>query len=196
VAVNLTTTEATTNGYVIGWPTGARRPGTSNLNYVAGMNVPNMAIVPVGDGGKIDLYANAGSVELVADVVGYFGAGGAQLVAVHARRLLSTRDGIGTARRKLRGGTEIEVGVAGRGGVPAGATGAVLNVTAVNASTPTNIRVFPSGTKVPNASSLNVVPGGAVANLVLAKLGPRGKVRIFNAYGDVDVIADVTAYFV
>ena len=196
VAVNLTTTKATTNGYVTGWPTGQPRPGTSNLNYVAGLNVPNMAIIPVGAGGKIDLYVNAGSLELVADVVGYFGANGAQLVAVHGRRLLSTCDGIGATQRKLRGGSQIEVVVAGRGGVPTGATGAVLNVTAVNVSTPTNIRVFPSGTTVPNASSLNVVPGGAVANLVLAKLGTGGKVRIFNAYGEVDVIADVSAYFV
>ena len=155
-----------------------------------------MAIVPVGVDGRIELWVNAGAVELIADVVGYFGGSGGRLVAVHGRRLLSTATGSvrRSARSPLVGRSRSRV--AGRAGVPVGAIAALLNVTGVRASTSTNLRVYPSGTARPNASSLNVAPGGAVANLVLAKLGTGGRVRIFNAQGAIDVIADVTGYVV
>lgn len=44
---------------------------TSALNPVAGGTVANEITVPVGPEGKITLYNNAGSIQLVADLVGY-----------------------------------------------------------------------------------------------------------------------------
>ena len=58
------------------------------------------------------------------------------------------------------------------------------------------MRVYPSGTTRPNASSLNLEPAMAVANAVVAKLGSNGRIRVYNANGDVDVVADVTGYYV
>jgi hypothetical protein len=72
----------------------------------------------------------------------------------------------------------------------------VLNVTATNATANTSITSYPSGSGRPNASSLNVTAGQTTANLVLAKLGPDGAVRLFNENGAVDLLADVTGYFV
>ena len=50
------------------------RPTASNLNVVPGQTVPNMVIVPLGAGGQISLYNNAGSTHLVVDVLGWFPA--------------------------------------------------------------------------------------------------------------------------
>ena len=42
---------------------------------------------------------------------------------------------------------------------------------------------------------LNVARGRTIANLVLAKLGPDGRVALTNAAGDVHLIADVRGYY-
>ena len=53
VVLNITSTEASTaNGYVTVGPTGNLNTGTSNLNLQPGYNVPNLAIVKVGTGGR------------------------------------------------------------------------------------------------------------------------------------------------
>ena len=51
------------------------------------------------------------------------------------------------------------IGAAGECDVPATATGLVLNVTAVGATLPTFLTVYPAGAERPNASSLNPSPG-------------------------------------
>jgi hypothetical protein len=47
----------------------------------------------------------------------------------------------------------------------------------------------------PLASNLNWVPGQTVPNLVVVKLGPDGKVILFNSGGNVDVIVDVVGWY-
>jgi DNA-binding beta-propeller fold protein YncE len=70
--LNVTATEPTASSYVTVYPDGITRPVASNLNFTAGETVPNLVVVPVGADGQIDLYNNTGSVELVADLAGYF----------------------------------------------------------------------------------------------------------------------------
>jgi hypothetical protein len=53
-------------------PAGAPRPLASNLNVVAGQVIPNMVLARVGADGSVAIYNNSGSVDLVADVMGYF----------------------------------------------------------------------------------------------------------------------------
>src|SRR5205807_3541631 len=66
----------------------------------------------------------------------------------------------------------IYVQVAGKGNVPAtGASAAVLNVTATNPTSVGHLTVFPAGTQVPGASSLNFKAGQTVPNRVIAMLG-------------------------
>jgi len=44
------------------------------LNLGRGETRPNLVTVQVGAGGKVDLYNHAGSVNLIADVAGYYSA--------------------------------------------------------------------------------------------------------------------------
>ncbi len=49
-----------------------RRHLTSDLNWTAGLTVPNLVVVKVGADGKIDIYNLAGSTDVIADVVGWY----------------------------------------------------------------------------------------------------------------------------
>ena len=73
MVLNLTATEPTAESFVTAWPDGQARPLASNLNVLAGKTAPNLVVVKVGTGGKVDLYNNAGSTHLVADVAGWYG---------------------------------------------------------------------------------------------------------------------------
>ncbi|MCX2183304.1 N-acetylmuramoyl-L-alanine amidase [Streptomyces fradiae] len=53
------------------YPYGTARPAASNLNFVAGQTVPNGVVVPVKDG-KITFYNHSGTVDLIADVTGFY----------------------------------------------------------------------------------------------------------------------------
>jgi hypothetical protein len=45
----------------------------SDLNWVNGETVPNLVVVKLGSTGKIDLFNSVGSVNVVIDVVGWYG---------------------------------------------------------------------------------------------------------------------------
>jgi hypothetical protein len=85
----------------------------------------------------------------------------------------------------------IELPILGQAGVPASATAVLLNITTVNATAPSHLTIWPTGTARPLASSTNFVPGTTVPNAVTAKIGTGGKISIFNNIGAVDVLADV-----
>ena len=80
--------------------------------------------------------------------------------------------------------------------MPGGATAAVLNVTAVLPSQPTFVTVYPSGSPRPLASNLNAYTGDVVPNMVIARLGPDGAAMLYNAHGNVDLLADLVGYFI
>jgi len=78
--------------------------------------------------------------------------------------------------------------------LPADAVAVSLNVTAVNASAPTHLTVWPAG-PMPRASSLNPVPGEVAFNAVTVPL-VSGGFNVYNLEGSLDVIADVNGYYV
>ncbi len=90
VALNVTVTNPTLGSFLTVWPAGEARPTASNLNMVAGQTVPNMVIVPVGAGGKISIFNNGGTVDVIVDVLGWFPTGGGY-TGLSPARLLETR---------------------------------------------------------------------------------------------------------
>src|SRR5262249_12222098 len=120
------------------------------------------------------------------------GAAIAQFVGMVPARLLDTRGGAGTP---IGPAAAIHAPCSGQKGVPADAVAAVLNVTAVGATSPSYLTVWPTGIDRPTASSLNVAGGDVVPNLVIAKLGS-GSVDIYNNNGAVHCVVDVVGYFV
>ncbi|HEY4990616.1 MAG TPA: hypothetical protein VII33_00865, partial [Nakamurella sp.] len=73
VVLTVTVVAPTSPGHIIAYADGTTRPGTSNVNFPAAATVADLAVVPVGANGKIDLYnASAGPTPLIADVAGYY----------------------------------------------------------------------------------------------------------------------------
>lgn len=199
VALNVVATNASgPNSFLTVYPTGQPRPVASNINFVPGVSVPNLVIARVGTDGKVSMYNNLGSVNVAADVQGYFkgDATGAKYTPLVPARVLDTRNGTGGTSAPVGAGGTIELKVTEAGGVPAAGTTVVLNVTATNVSgSESFLTVWPSGTSRPVASNLNFIQGQTVPNLVIARVGEGGKIAIYNNVGNVDVVADTQGYF-
>jgi plastocyanin len=75
VVLNVTAVSPTSSSYLTAWPAGESQPNASNLNYRPGQVVPNLVVVKVGTGGLVSLFNELGQVHVIADVVGWFGAG-------------------------------------------------------------------------------------------------------------------------
>ena len=196
VVLNVTVDQPTSDGFLSVGPAGEAIPETSNLNFVAGLTVPNLVVCKVGDSGKVSFSAECESVHLIADVFGYFSdSGGSKVWTVRPDRLLDTRNGTGGPQQPVGPGNPVTLQVIGRGSVPPSATAVVLNVTATQVTATSFVTVWPTGTAMPDTSNLNMTAGGTAANLVITKLGPGGTVDIANAFGEAHLIADVTGYF-
>ena len=192
VVLNLTVTNTGSGGWLAAWPAGEALPLVSNLNYVPGQTVPNLAIVKVGAGGAVNLYSSGGPVDVIADVAGYFGDAGAGFATLPPARILDTRTGAGP----LAPGTARTLQVTGRGGVPAtGVSAVVLNVTVTGPATGGWLAAWPAGEALPLVSNLNYVPGQTVPNLVIVKVGAGGAVNLYSSGGPVDVVVDVAGWF-
>jgi hypothetical protein len=74
VALNVAVTGPTAPGNVICFPAGADLPSISTINYGIGRTRSDNAVVLLGPGGEIVVYANqaTGTVDVIIDVTGYF----------------------------------------------------------------------------------------------------------------------------
>ena len=74
VVVNVTATNGTDPTFLALYPDGLPNPGTANVLAGRGQTVPNLVMVGMGTG-MVTIYNQLGSVDVVADVAGYFTAG-------------------------------------------------------------------------------------------------------------------------
>jgi Tol biopolymer transport system component len=199
VVLNLTVTGTTSNTDIRAYPAGTPVPGASNLNAAQGQTVPNLVTVRIGTGGAISLYNSGGTVHLIADIAGYYtpDAAGSGFAALTPTRIADSRAGVGCVSNKIPAGGFCDLQITGANGVPADARAVVLNVTATGATASTDVRVYPTPTdgSVPEVSNLNVRKGQTAPNLVTVAIGAGGKVRMRNAAGAVDLIADLAGYY-
>src|SRR5262249_11145174 len=143
------------------WPAGLTMPVASNLNFVAGQTAANLVVAKVGDAGQVSIFNNAGSVEVIADVVGYYKpATGSVFTGITPTRVLDSRDGTGAFNSPWTGGQSRDLTVAGGSTpIPSNATAVVINLTGVNPSLATHITTWPTGQTMPVASTLNLPSG-------------------------------------
>ncbi len=205
VVVNVTATGATASTFITAWPSGAARPNASNLNVIVGQTIPNLVMVAPGPDGKISLFNNVGSTDLIVDVVGYFSSTPTFSPLVPAR-LLDTRSGQSTVDGQFVGqgavgsGGTLNLSVLGRGGVPSSGVGAVaLNVTAVTPTATGYITAWGTGTTSgnapPQAMDINFTAGSVIPSLVIVQVPANGKVSLYNSNGSTDLVVDVVGWF-
>ena len=82
VNINVTVANPSSSGALIVYPDGTTAPTTSDLNFAAQQNLANLDIVAaVGSNGKVDIYnRSGGTVDLIIDIAGYYGAGTSGMV--------------------------------------------------------------------------------------------------------------------
>jgi hypothetical protein len=72
VVMNATVTNGTAGSFVTIYPSGTALPNASNLNFGSGQTIPNLVVAQLSAGGATSIYNKNGSVDIIADTVGYF----------------------------------------------------------------------------------------------------------------------------
>jgi hypothetical protein len=193
VAMNVTVTQPTAAGDLSVLAGNGGTSSTSNLNFSAGETVPNLVTVQVLDGEVSFHNASNGTVQLVADLEGFYGPGGYGFEPKGPVRVLDTRNGTGAAKAPVGSEKVLKLNLSGK--VPAGTAAVVLNTTVTGPQKSGDLTVYPDSPTAPIASNLNFTAGETVANLVIVPLH-NGIADIDNhSDGSVNVVADLSGYF-
>ena len=142
--INLTVTEPQKSGHLTAYPDGAPGPNASNLNFSAGETVPNLVIVPLTNDVADIANASTGTVQMVADLEGYFSSGAPDsFVPISPTRELDAR----TTGGALAADKAITINILTDAGQTAAAM--VDNVTVTAPARYGNLIVYPAGQSRP-----------------------------------------------
>jgi alpha-tubulin suppressor-like RCC1 family protein len=191
VVFNLTATDVTRDTYITVFPSDLRQPLASNLSVAAGETRSNLVTVVLDPSRTVDLAEYASSVDLVADLAGYYSADstGSGYAPISPTRVIDTRAGSGPVGS---GGT-LTVDLSSY--VPAGTNAVTFNLTATNVTAATYVTAYPDGESRPLASNLNLAAGDTRPGLVTVALGADRKVDLYNFAGSLDLIVDLAGYY-
>jgi alpha-tubulin suppressor-like RCC1 family protein len=193
VTFNLTATNATASTFVTAWPAGTPLPTASNLNVPPGDTRPNLVTVAVGANRTVNLYNNGGTIDLIADLTGFYTPDfGAMFLPLSPTRVLDTRDGTGGTTGAVGAQQVVLLGLATR--APITSTAVVLNITGVDATAATYVSAYGTGAYT-NASNLNLSPGQTVPNAAVVALGDTRDIVLYNNSGSVHLVADMAGVF-
>ena len=200
--LEITATDTTASSFLTVYPEGTPRPTASNLNWAAGQSVSNCVIVPVSSSGQVTVFNGGGKADVVVDVSGYFSATAGEpanaslYIPLPPTRVLDTRAGSGKAGagETLDAGSSITQQIAGLNGIGGDATAVTANVTAANTTAGSYLTIYPGGTR-PLSSTLNWAAGQTIANLAVPTLSSSGELTAYNAFGQADLVMDVSGWF-
>jgi hypothetical protein len=192
VVVNLTATQASAAGFLTAFPCAATVPDTSNVNFTAGQDRANQAIVGLAADGSLCVFASV-ATHVIVDVTGVFaGSEGLSFGAAVGVRIADSRNGVGGWSTPLAAG---ETRVIANDRFLPGTRSVVVNVLATRAAAAGFLSVFPCDS-TPSTSSVNYGPGRDVANLVAMSIAlTDGRVCVF-ASAPTDVVVDLFGGFV
>jgi tripartite motif-containing protein 71 len=209
VVFNLTAISPTISTVLTAFAPSSGLPNASNLNVAAHAVLPNRVIVPVtcvSGTCSVSIWNSVGSVNIAVDVDGWYTTtSGATFTALATpARVCNTVTGTAACPKSpVARGQVLNIGVAGVDGIPSetGSAGSpvaiVANVTALSATAPTYVTVFPgpSSPTPPGASDLNVGVGTVATNLVVVGVGTDGTINLYNNVGSINLIVDVLGYY-
>lgn len=199
VALNVTVTGGTAASDLRLWPNAIAQPQVSSLNWLPGETVPNLVVVGVGAGGRVNIRNQAGEVHVIADLVGWYGPAADPTGALY-RPVAPTR---------VQDSRKPDVGLEGAWApaqtrvldlddvttVPADATAVAIGITATEGTAASDLRVWPTAGAGGTTSTLNWVAGQTRPNVALVPLDAQHQISLRNTAGEVHVIADVVGWF-
>lgn len=224
--VNVTVANPDRAGFLSIKPSGGPSGESSLVNFEASRDVPNLAVLGIGSGGKATVTLTSpsgpGSANVIIDVFGWISKtgyadgndSGSRFVAVGPGRILDTRTSpvpAGWSSGQMVGAKQ-QVTLPIRGAdsshpnikdiVPnnQNVTGVMVNITAVNdGGQVTYVSATPEATpsgREPSTSVTNLLPGQIKANTAIVPVGSDGSIRLFNSDGATHLIVDVLGYLV
>lgn len=198
VVLNVAAVNPPTNGFLTIFDCEGDVPLAASVNFVAGMVRSNSVTAGLGADGELCIYASQ-EVEVVVDVNAYVPVNGspdpfdpARLLETRVGDGFETVDGLFEGIGQVAAGGEVELTVAGRGGVDDAAVSAVLNVAVVNAESGGYATVYPCDEDRPTTAAVNYGTAQASSNAVNAKIDGEGKVCVYTSVM-ADIIVDVAA---
>jgi hypothetical protein len=192
VVMNVTVTAPARSGNLTVYPGSGSVPTVSNLNFSAGETVPDLVTVQLSNGEVSFHNASGGTVQVVADLEGFYGPGGYGFKPTAPTRVLDTRNGTGgTGPVAARGRLRLNLS----GKVPAGTAAVVMNVTVTQPKRAGYLTVYPDGATKPVASNLNFSAGETVPNLVTVQ-GGNGRISFYDGSpGQIQLVVDEYGYY-
>lgn len=180
-------------GNISAFPSGGAVPTTASVNHMPSQNVSNRTVVPLDASGRLDLVVQGADVDVVLDVIGWYGADGdLTFTPIQPARAFDTRtDGSG-----LGAGQSRTYSLAAAG-LPGDAQVALVSLAATRlTSTSTYLTAWRAGAARPTASDLNTGAGRDQANSAAVPLdGAAPRIQVYNDAGNADVVVDVLGYF-
>ncbi len=194
VVINVTGVGPSGVGFVTVHPCSVNPPLASSLNFRTNVDSGNELVAELTSSGEVCIF-NRGETDLVVDVVGYVPKD-SRYSPVGPARLLDTRGSGSTIDGKFQkggtrlSGTQLQLDVAGRGGVASDAVAVVINVTAVKPQDVGYVTVHPCLPSAPTAASLNFEPSVNRGNEIVAQLNSAGKLCLYT-FGAAELVVDV-----
>lgn len=195
VVLNLTAINGTSNSYIGVYPGTSGPSAATSVSFAPNEVFANTVIVPLGTDGTLKFYNFAGTVNVAANVAGYYStsATGSTFSVVTPTHLLDTRNAAAPFHALGAGVTE-SLPVVGIGGVPANATAVALNVTAIGSTTGGYLSVITDGAGRTGSTGVYFGKGQTLANMVIVPVTD-GKVDFYNNTGSVNIAVDVLGYY-
>jgi hypothetical protein len=178
--------------WVSAWPAGNPMPSTSTLNAPTGAVTANGSITPAGTNGDISIYVTD-RTDLIADINGYFapdGTGGLLLYNTNPCRMLDSR--VTDTPSQSLGTMLLDFGGSACG-IPATASAALTNITAVPMERLEFLSVGPPAWDLKSSSLLNAYDGEIASNVALVPLA--GGYADAYTTNRTHLIVDVFGYF-
>lgn len=202
VAINITIVNPDRSGWLTAYGAGGKVPHIASASFGAGWTGAIAPTVDLGPDGRIALLTPVASLDLVVDVLGYYGsttttgAAGADYVPARPNwRAADTR-----ATRRLAPGASVNVGFGYTSTEPTSVTAVRVNITALNANGPGWLTAWSGVGSAPTGSVVNVARGEVSPNSVLVpvrRVSTGGYAFTIKNTGPVpmDVLVDMQGYY-
>jgi len=195
VMLNLGAGRATSTGTVTAYADSTTRPAHAALHFTADMFIQNLVVVPVTDG-KIDFYnSSAGTVDVFADMEGYFDSnnGGAMYIPTGLQRTMDTLTGKGTKKISLAAKSTLTVpaSVLDPNYGDGNSIAVAMNVQVTHQHDASGyLTVYSNSSSRPASSNIHWNKASTIANLVVVPV-TGGKVEFYNGSdGPIDLVVD------
>ncbi|MFN0171605.1 MAG: S8 family serine peptidase [Bryobacteraceae bacterium] len=191
--------------FVTVWPGGEARPNFWTVRSPDGLIVANAALVKLGAGGTIEVYASH-NTDLIIDISGYFTDYSPQVTnlvfypmtpcrVIDTRLLYRPQPGpFGPPSMEAQSSRRFKFPDTPYCNVPAGAAAYSFTLTAVPQGILPFMTAWPSDQGRPNVSSINSPAGRILANSVILPASPDGSIDVY-AYNKSDFLVDINGYF-